>query len=130
MIIVTGATGFIGSNIVADLNAAWAEATSFSSMTSVRQWQMEEHREDADFRTSYCRANSNALLSASSPGGDVVYHMGANSSTTVTDGDAILRSATSAPRKSWWEWCAANPDTRSSTHPLRPPMAMARVGFV
>src|SRR5208337_1368679 len=40
------------------------------------------------------------------PRSDVIYHMGANSSTTATDGDAIFRSNFRASKK-LWEWCSA-----------------------
>jgi len=44
-----------------------------------------------------------SLLSKLS-GADLVYHMGANSSTTATDGDAILLTNFRAS-KILWEWC-------------------------
>ena len=102
MIIVTGATGFIGSNIVADLNAAGrSDIILVDDLGSQAKWKNIAKRR---FQDVVLPSELDALLDKL-PGGDVVYHMGANSSTTATDGDAILLS-NFRTSKHLWEWCA------------------------
>jgi ADP-L-glycero-D-manno-heptose 6-epimerase len=102
VIIVTGATGFIGSNIVADLNAAGrSDIILVDDLGSQAKWKNIAKRR---FQDVVLPAELEALLGRL-PGGDVVYHMGANSSTTATDGDAILIS-NFRTSKTLWEWCA------------------------
>ena len=102
MIIVTGATGFIGSNIVADLNAAGrTDIILVDDLGSQAKWKNIAKRR---FQDVVLPPELDALLDKL-PGGDVVYHMGANSSTTATDGDAILLS-NFRTSKHLWEWCA------------------------
>lgn len=103
VIIVTGATGFIGSNIVADLNAAGRDDIILvDNLGTQSKWKNIAKRRFQDF---VLPSEVDALLRKLS-GADVVYHMGANSSTTSTDGDAILLSNFRASQ-AWWEWCSA-----------------------
>ncbi len=102
MIIVTGATGFIGSNIVADLNAAGrSDIILVDDLGTQGKWKNIAKRR---FQDVVLPGELAGLLDKLT-GGDVVYHMGANSSTTAIDGDAILlgnfRTSTLL-----WEWCA------------------------
>lgn len=102
MIIVTGATGFIGSNIVADLNEAGrSDIILVDDIGSHGKWKNIAKRR---FQDVVLPAELDTLLEKL-PGGDVVYHMGANSSTTATDGDAILLG-NFRTSKHLWEWCA------------------------
>lgn len=103
MIIVTGATGFIGSNIVADLNAAGHHDLILVDTlgTGVKWHNIAKHR----FEDIVLPSEVDALLQKL-PRAEAVYHLGANSSTTSTDGDAILLSNFRATKR-WWEWCAA-----------------------
>lgn len=102
MIIVTGATGFIGSNIVADLNAMGrSDIILVDDLGGNAKWKNIAKRR---FQDLVLPGELESLLSKLA-GGDVVYHMGANSSTTVTDGDAILIS-NFRTSKILWEWCA------------------------
>jgi ADP-L-glycero-D-manno-heptose 6-epimerase len=102
VIIVTGATGFIGSNIVADLNAAGrSDIILVDDLGSQGKWKNIAKRR---FQDVVLPAELEGLLGRLS-GGDVVYHMGANSSTTAIDGDAILIS-NFRTSKLLWEWCA------------------------
>ncbi len=102
MIIVTGATGFIGSNILADLNAGGrSDIILVDDLGTQAKWKNIAKRR---FQDVILPCELEGLLGRL-PGGDVVYHMGANSSTTATDGDAILISNFRAS-KLLWEWCA------------------------
>ncbi len=103
MIIVTGATGFIGSNIVADLNATGrSDIILVDDLGNEGKWRNIAKRR---FEDIVMPADADALR-RKLPRADLVYHLGANSSTTSTDGDAIFASNFRAS-KSWWEWCAA-----------------------
>ncbi|GAC1308809.1 MAG: ADP-glyceromanno-heptose 6-epimerase [Steroidobacteraceae bacterium] len=102
MIIVTGATGFIGSNILADLNAIGRDDVILvDELGSHSKWKNIAKRR---FQDIVFPAELEPLLRRLS-GADVVFHMGANSSTTSTDGDSILRS-NFRTSKTLWEWCA------------------------
>ena len=101
MIIVTGGTGFIGSNIVADLNEAGRnDIILVDDLGSQAKWKNIAKRRFQDVVLPH---ELESLLSKLS-GADVIYHMGANSSTTATDGDAILLS-NFRTSKTLWEWC-------------------------
>ncbi|MGA2189774.1 MAG: ADP-glyceromanno-heptose 6-epimerase [Steroidobacteraceae bacterium] len=103
MIIVTGAAGFIGSNIVADLNAAGrSDIVLVDVLGTQAKWKNIAKRR---FQDIVLPSETETLL-AKLPGADLVYHMGANSSTTSTDGDGILISNFRSS-KHWWEWCSA-----------------------
>ena len=102
MIIVTGATGFIGSNIVADLNAAGrSDIILVDDLGTQAKWKNIAKRR---FQDVVLPGELAGLLERLT-GGDVVYHMGANSSTTAIDGDAILIS-NFRTSKLLWEWCS------------------------
>src|ERR1700733_4114015 len=103
MIIVTGATGFIGSNIVADLNAAGrSDIVLVDDLGTASKWKNIAKRQ---FQDIVLPSELHVLL-RDLPRADMVYHMGANSSTTVMDGDAVLLSNFRAS-KNLWEWCSA-----------------------
>jgi ADP-L-glycero-D-manno-heptose 6-epimerase len=102
VIIVTGATGFIGSNIVADLNAAGrSDIVLVDDLGTQAKWKNIAKRR---FHDIVFPSELDSLL-AKLTGGDVVFHMGANSSTTATDGDEILR-CNFRTSKRLWEWCS------------------------
>lgn len=101
MIIVTGATGFIGSNIVADLNARGrTDLLLVDDLGTQGKWKNIAKRRFADL-VDYRQLDR--LLPTLSQA-DAVFHMGANSSTTSTDGDEILRVNLQASM-AWWKWC-------------------------
>ena len=103
MIVVTGATGFIGSNIVADLNAlGHSDIVLVDDLGSQDKWKNIAKRQ---FQDIVLPTELDSLLGRVSVC-DVVYHMGANSSTTTTDGDAILLSNFRTSKK-LWDWCSA-----------------------
>ena len=103
MIIVTGAAGFIGSNIVADLNALGrTDLILVDDLGSQSKWKNIAKRR---FQDIVQPAELSTLLSKL-PGAELVYHMGANSSTTAVDGDGIWNS-NFRTSKLLWEWCSA-----------------------
>lgn len=106
MIIVTGATGFIGSNIVADLNARGrTDLLLVDDLGSQGKWKNIAKRRFLDL-VDYRKID--ALLPTLSKA-DAVFHMGANSSTTSLDGDEILEVNLHCSMN-WWQWC-----TRTAT---------------
>jgi ADP-L-glycero-D-manno-heptose 6-epimerase len=103
MIIVTGAAGFIGSNIVADLNAAGrTDLILVDELGTQSKWKNIAKRRFQDF---VLPSELYSLLGKLS-GGDLVFHMGAISSTTATDGDAVFLN-NFRTSKDLWNWCVA-----------------------
>ena len=101
MIIVSGATGFIGSNIVADLNEAGrSDLILVDDLGTEGKWKNIAKRR---FYDVVLPSEISSLMSTL-PGADAVFHMGANSSTLASDGNSILLSNFRAS-KLWWEWC-------------------------
>jgi ADP-L-glycero-D-manno-heptose 6-epimerase len=101
MIIVTGATGFIGSNIVADLNARGrTDLLLVDDLGTQGKWKNIAKRRFVDL-VDYRELGT---LLPTLTQADAVFHMGANSSTTSTDGDEILRVNLHATM-AWWKWC-------------------------
>ena len=102
MILLTGGAGFIGSNIAADLNAAGhTDIVIVDVLGSDSKWRNIAKRRIADIISpdevdDFLRGRG--ALTA-------VIHMGANSSTTATDADAIVRSNLRSSMR-LWTWCA------------------------
>jgi ADP-L-glycero-D-manno-heptose 6-epimerase len=102
MIIVTGATGFIGSNIVSDLNARGrTDLLLVDDLGNQGKWKNIAKRRFLDL-VDYRKLDTLLPTLAKA---DAVFHMGANSSTTSTDGDEILEVNLHASM-AWWKWCA------------------------
>jgi ADP-L-glycero-D-manno-heptose 6-epimerase len=102
VIIVTGATGFIGSNIVADLNEAGRHDIILVDDLGTRdKWKNIAKRRFHDLILP--RELSSFLEKL--PGAEFIYHMGANSSTVVVDGDEMLLN-NFRTSKILWEWCS------------------------
>lgn len=102
MIILTGATGFIGSNILADLNSAGRDDIILvDNLGRHDKWKNIAKRR---FQDVVLPGEMDGLLGKLS-GADAVYHMGADSSTTAVDGDAILLGNFRAS-KNLWDWCS------------------------
>jgi len=103
MIIVTGASGFIGSNVVADLNALGrTDLMLIDSLGTDAKWKNIAKRR---FEDIVAPGELPALL-PKLPGCECVYHLGANSSTTATDGEEVW-SSNFRTSKILWEWCSA-----------------------
>lgn len=101
MIIVTGASGFIGSNIVADLNQRRrTDILIVDDLGAHNKWKNLAQRRFIDI----VHPSKIQLLLEKLDRADAVFHMGANSSTTSTDGDEILECNLRSSM-AWWKWC-------------------------
>jgi ADP-L-glycero-D-manno-heptose 6-epimerase len=102
MLLVTGGAGFIGSNVVASLNEAGrADIAVNDTLGSDGKWRNLAGRELADFVPS---AELMRWLDGRKL--DAVIHLGAISSTTATDGDAIMENNFRLSLR-LLDWCAA-----------------------
>ncbi len=102
MLLVTGGAGFIGSNVVASLNeAGGADIAVNDSLGSDGKWRNLAGRQLADFvpPADLLRWLDGRKL-------DVVVHLGAISSTTATDGDALIETNFRLSLR-LFEWCAS-----------------------
>lgn len=108
MIIVTGGTGFIGSNIVAELEArGYKDITICDTMGMEDKWRNISKREIRDIVTpenllEYMKKRADEI--------EVIFHMGAISATTEKDVDLIVDSNYRLSRI-LWKFCA-NYDVR------------------
>ena len=88
MLLVTGGAGFIGSNIVASLNEAGRADIAVSDVLGDGdKWRNLAARQLADFVPA-----ADLLRWLEGRKLDAVVHMGAISSTTATDGDAVMEN--------------------------------------
>jgi ADP-L-glycero-D-manno-heptose 6-epimerase len=102
MLLVTGGAGFIGSNVVASLNEAGRTDIAVNDILgSDGKWRNLAKRQLADFvpAAELLRWLDGRKL-------DAVVHLGANSSTTATDGDAVIETNFRLSLR-LFEWCAA-----------------------
>jgi ADP-L-glycero-D-manno-heptose 6-epimerase len=102
MLLVTGGAGFIGSNVVASLNEAGrADITVNDILGGDGKWRNLAGRQLADFVPA---ADLMHWLDGRKL--DAVIHLGAISSTTATDGDAIMENNFRLSLR-LLDWCAA-----------------------
>jgi ADP-L-glycero-D-manno-heptose 6-epimerase len=102
MIVLTGGAGFIGSNIAADLNAAGTtDIVIADSLGTDEKWRNIAKRRFLDI---VFPDEIEAFLGARDDVAAIV-HMGAVSSTTARDADAIVRSNFRLSTR-LWNWCA------------------------
>ena len=102
MLLVTGAAGFIGSNVVASLNEAGRTDIVVNDVLGGEgKWRNLASRQFADFipPADLMRWLEGRKLEA-------VVHLGAISSTTATDGDLIIEANFRLPLR-LFEWCAS-----------------------
>ena len=102
MLLVTGGAGFIGSNVVASLNEAGRTDIAINDVLgSDGKWRNLANRQFADFvpPQELWRWLEGRKL-------DGVVHLGAISSTTASDGDAVMEANFRMPLR-LFEWCAA-----------------------
>ncbi|SOD30468.1 ADP-glyceromanno-heptose 6-epimerase precursor [Variovorax sp. YR752] len=104
MIIVTGATGFIGSNLVAHLNQlGHTDIVIVDWLGTGEKWKnIAKHR----FVEFVFPQDFPAFLEKSSGAVEAVFHLGAISSTTATDGDEVVSNNIQFSMN-LWNWCAA-----------------------
>jgi ADP-L-glycero-D-manno-heptose 6-epimerase len=102
MLLVTGAAGFIGSNVVASLNEAGRTDIAVNDfLGSDGKWRNLAARQIADFVPP---ADLIGWLDGRKL--EAVVHLGAISSTTATDGDLVVEANFRLPLR-LFEWCAA-----------------------
>lgn len=105
MIVVTGAAGFIGSNLVAALAArGGGDIVACDYLGNKDKWRNLAKHQVADIVKPdelfhFLEEHSNSV--------DMIFHMGAVSSTTETNVDLILKSNFRLSLD-LWNWCASN----------------------
>ncbi len=105
MIVVTGGAGFIGSNLLAGLEAAGTRGLVVCDrLGSDDKWRNIAKR---DIATIIAPENLIQFLDNTAAPIEAVFHMGAISATTETDVDLILENNFHFPVE-LWAWCAAN----------------------
>jgi ADP-L-glycero-D-manno-heptose 6-epimerase len=99
---VTGGAGFIGSNLHAALAARGLETVVVDWLGEAGKWRNLAHHAPA------LLIAPDALddFLAGHPPVELVFHMGAISSTTATDGDLVWQTNVALPLL-LWRWCAA-----------------------
>lgn len=103
MINITESTGFIGSNIMADVNArGCTDLLLVDDLGNKGKWKNIAKRGFLDLVDD---RDLEGLLTQITEPIKTVFHIGANSSTTSTDGDeiALVNSLASTSR---WKWCS------------------------
>jgi ADP-L-glycero-D-manno-heptose 6-epimerase len=104
MYVVTGGAGFIGSNLVAELSAQGAEVVVCDYLREDGRWRNLAKHEIADVIVPEAL---NDWLERNAREVEAVLHLGANSSTTETNVDLIVRQNVRATLD-LLEWCTRN----------------------
>jgi ADP-L-glycero-D-manno-heptose 6-epimerase len=102
MILVTGGAGFIGSNLNAALAARGHEVVIVDWLGSEGKWRNLRSHPPARLIPP---GELDAFLDAHPPV-EMVFHLGAISETTATDGDLVWATNVALPQR-LWRWCAA-----------------------
>jgi ADP-L-glycero-D-manno-heptose 6-epimerase len=101
MILVTGGAGFIGSNLQAALVRRGIETVIIDNLGSAGKWRNLAKHAPARLLPP---GDIDAFLE-SRPPLEMIFHLGAVSDTTATDGDAAWGTNVELSR-SIWHWCA------------------------
>ena len=100
MILITGGAGFIGSNLQAALSGRGMETVVVDSLGCKGKWlNLAKHAPD---RIVHPDGIDDFL--AANPPVEMVFHLGAISSTTATDGDRTWATNVELSRR-LWTWC-------------------------
>jgi ADP-L-glycero-D-manno-heptose 6-epimerase len=102
MHIVTGGAGFIGSNLVAALCADGQEVVVVDRLRQGLKWRNIARHPVA----AIVPPEDLPAFLARKPRVDALFHMGAISATTETDGDLVAATNIALPQR-LWDWCAA-----------------------
>ena len=103
MIVVTGAAGFIGSNLLAALEArGGADIVACDRLDGGDKWRNIAKRNLADLIAPESLLD---FLAAHRHAVDTVFHLGAISSTTETNADLMVEENVRFP-SALWTWCA------------------------
>ena len=101
MILVTGGTGFIGSNLVARLAEAGERVSIDDTLGSGDKWRNIAKHEIDELVEPHALSD---FLARRGDDVELVYHMGAISATTETDADLV--AGTNLRLSQWiWRWC-------------------------
>ncbi len=102
MIVVTGGAGFIGSNLNAALAEAGYEVVIVDRLRSEGKWRNLAAHPPAHI----IPPEGLEQFLASEPPIEMLFHLGAISETTATDGDLVWQTNVELPLR-LWNWCAA-----------------------
>src|SRR5271156_5476919 len=102
MILITGGTGFIGSYLHAELTARGHDTVIVDWLGTEGKWRNIANHPPGRIVTPEAL---DAFL-AENPPIEIVYHLGAISETTATDGDLVWRTNVTLSQR-LWDWCAA-----------------------
>jgi ADP-L-glycero-D-manno-heptose 6-epimerase len=102
MIIVTGGAGFIGSNLVAALEARGERVVISDWLGQTEKWRNIAKR---DLENIIAPDQLDVFLKKNEKQINGIFHMGAISTTTETDADVIVENNFRLSCK-LWEWCA------------------------
>lgn len=105
MILVTGAAGFIGSNIVADLKTFTDEPIAVCDWNCRQSPNLENHKTVGVFEAECDPTQLAGFLERWGEQVSTIIHMGATSSTTCHDRPHLLKNNTQLTIDLWL-WCA------------------------
>lgn len=103
MIIVTGGAGFIGSNLVAALEARGERVAVCDWLGKDDKWRNIAKR---DLEALVAPEQLDEFLKTHGADVETVFHMGAISTTTETDADLIAENNLRLSQK-LWQWCSS-----------------------
>ena len=103
MILVTGGAGFIGSNLHAALAGRGLETVVVDRLRANGKWRNLAKHPPARI----VRPDALDDFLAASPPLELIFHLGAVSETTASDGDRVWETNVELPLR-LWQWCATH----------------------